>query len=128
MGDHTRQPSLVRVVSAAFAALVVVGCASHGPLATAKVSQAERALEEAQQAGAAASAPLEFRTAQDKLTTAQTLTARGKHDQAIRAAEQATVDGEYARAVAANQRANTVADETGQYIKVLRQELDRLPK
>jgi len=53
---------------------------------------------------------------------------RGKHDQAIRAAEEATVDGEYARAVAANQRASTLADEMGQYIKVLRQELERLPK
>lgn len=128
MGDHTRQPALGRVVGTALAALVVVGCASLGPLANAKVSQAERSVEEAQQAGAAASAPLEFRTAQDKLTTAQTLMAKGKHDQAIRAAEQATVDGEYARAVAANQRGSTVADEMGQYIKMLRQEIERLPK
>jgi outer membrane PBP1 activator LpoA protein len=128
VSDHTRQLALGRVVGVALAALVLVGCASHGPLANAKVSQAERAVEEAQQAGAPASAPLEFRTAQDKLTTAQTLMAKGKHDQAIRAAEQATVDGEYARAVAANQRASTVAEETGQYIKVLRQEIDRLPK
>jgi len=127
VGDHAREPHL-GAVGALVAALVVVGCASHGPLANAKVSQAEHAVEEAEQAGAAASAPQEFRTAQDRLTTAQTLMARGKHDQAIRAAEQATVDGEYARAVAANQRANTLADEMGQYIKVLRQELDRLPR
>jgi len=128
VGDHTRQPHLGRVAGSALAALVAVGCASNGPLANAKVSQAERAVEEAQQAGAPAGAPLEFRTAQDKLTTAQTLMAKGKHDQAIRAAEQATVDGEYARAVAANQRANTVADEMAQYNKLLRQEIDRLPK
>jgi len=128
VGDYTRKPHLDRVAGATLVALVAVGCASHGPLATAKVSQAERAVEEAQQAGAAASAPLEFRTAQDKLTTAQTLMARGKHDQAVRAAEEATVDGEYARAVAANQRANTVADEMGQYVKLLRQEIERLPK
>ena len=128
MGDHTRQLLLGGVAITALAALVAVGCASHGPLANAKVSQAERAVEEAQQAGAAASAPLEFRTAQDKLTTAQTLMARGKHEQAIRAAEQATVDGEYARAVANDQRASTIAEEMGQYIKVLRQDLDRLPK
>ena len=128
MGDHTRQPHLARVAGSALAALVAGGCASHGPLANAKVSQAERAVEEAQQAGAAVGAPLEFRTAQDKLTTAQTLMAKGKHDQAMRAAEQATVDGEYARAVAANQRATTVADEMAQYNKLLRQEIDRLPK
>ena len=129
MSDHARHPSLGRVaVSAALTALVAVGCASHAPLANAKLSQAERAVEDAQQAGAAASAPLEFRAAQEKLTTAQTLMTRGKHDQAIRGAEEATVDGEYARAVAANQRASTLADEMGQYIKVLRQELERLPK
>ncbi len=133
MNDHTRQPSCGRDVGIALAAfsltaLSLVGCASHGPLASAKVSQAERAVDEAQQAGAAVSAPVELRAAQDKLTAAQTAMAKGKNDTAIRAAEQAAIDGEYARAVAANQRANAVADEIGQYIKVLRQELDRLPK
>jgi Domain of unknown function (DUF4398) len=138
VNDHTRQPSGgrgVRIALAAFALttlslapLSFVGCASHGPLASAKVSQAERAVDEAQQAGAAVSAPLELRAAQDKLTAAQTAMAKGKNDTAIRAAEQAAIDGEYARAVAANQRANMVADEMGQYVKVLRQELDRLSK
>ena len=133
MNDLTRQPSGGRGISFALAAfsltaLSLAGCASHGPLASAKVSQAERAVEEAQQAGAAVSAPQEFQTAQDKLTTAQRALAKGKKETAIRAAEQAAIDGEYARALTANQRANAVADETGQYIKVLRQELDRLPK
>jgi Domain of unknown function (DUF4398) len=133
VNGHTRQPSCGRDVGIALAAfsltaLSLVGCASHGPLASAKVSQAERAVDEAQQAGAAVSAPVELRAAQDKLTAAQTAMAKGKNDTAIRAAEQAAIDGEYARAVAANQRANAVADEIGQYIKMLRQELDRLPK
>ena len=51
-----------------------------------------------------------------------------QHWEAIRAAEQAAIDGEYARVMAANQRVNAVADEMGRYLKVLRQELDRLPK
>jgi hypothetical protein len=110
------------------AALSAVSCASHGPLATAKVAQAERAVEDAQQAGAAVSAPLEFRTAQDKLKAAQTAMTKGNHERAIQSAEQAAIDGEYARALAANQRVNTMSDEMNQYIKVLRQELERLPK
>jgi len=110
------------------AALSVIGCATHGPLASAKVAQAERAIDDAQQAGAAVSAPLEFRTAQDKLKAAQAAMAKGNHDRAIRSAEQAAIDGEYARALAANQRVNTVADEMGQYIKVLRQDIERLPQ
>jgi len=110
------------------AALAAVSCASHGPLATAKVAQAERAVEDAQQAGAAVSAPLEFRTAQDKLKAAQAAMTKGNHERAIQSAEQAAIDGEYARALAANQRVNTMSDEMNQYIKVLRQELERLPK
>ncbi len=143
MSDHTRHPNGAGGVRVALSAhslagrslagltlvgFSLVGCASHSPLASAKVSQAERAVDEAQQSGAAQSAPLELRAAQDKLTAAQTAMAKGKNDTAIRAAEQAAIDGEYARAVAANQRANAVADEMGQYVKVLRQELDRLPK
>ena len=112
----------------AMAALSVVGCASHGPLANAKVAQAERVVDDALQAGAAVSAPVEFRTAQNKLRAAQTEMAKGQNDRAIRSAEQAAIDGEYARALVANQRATARADEMGQYIKVLRQELERLPK
>ena len=116
------------LVSIALAAVSAVGCASHGPLASAKVAQAEHAVDDAQQAGAGVSAQLELRTAQDKLRAAQTALAKGKNDQAIRFAEQAAVDGEYAHALAANQRAKAMADEMGQYNKVLRQELERLPK
>lgn len=128
MDELARQPYRGRFFWITLAALSVIGCATHGPLASAKVAQAERAIEDAQQAGAAVSAPLEFRTAQDKLKAAQTAMAKGNHDRAIRSAEQAAIDGEYARALAANQRVNTVADEMGQYIKVLRQDLERLPQ
>lgn len=128
MDEPTRQPYRGRFFWITLAALSVIGCATHGPLASAKVAQAERAIEDAQQAGAAVSAPLEFRTAQDKLKAAQAAMAKGNHDRAIRSAEQAAIDGEYARALAANQRVNTVADEMGQYIKVLRQDLERLPQ
>lgn len=128
MNEPTRQPHQSMFVCLTLAAVAAVGCASHGPLATAKVAQAERAVEDAQQAGAALSAPLEFRTAQDKLKAAQAAMAKGNNDRAIRSAEQAAIDGEYARALAANQRVNTMSDEMSQYIKVLRQELERLPK
>jgi hypothetical protein len=126
--EPTRQPYRGRFFWITLAALSVIGCATHGPLASAKVAQAERAIDDAQQAGAAVSAPLEFRTAQDKLKAAQAAMAKGNHDRAIRSAEQAAIDGEYARALAANQRVNTVADEMGQYIKVLRQDIERLPQ
>ena len=95
---------------------------------SAKLAEAERAVEEAQQTGAALRAPLEYRTAQDKLEAAQAAMAKGNRERAIRSAEQAAMDAEYARARAANQRVTTMADEMGQHIKTLRQDLERLPQ
>jgi hypothetical protein len=118
----------VRLFSIGLAALSAVGCATHKPLANATITQAERAVDEAQEAGAAISAPAEFKTAQDKLKAAQAAMANGNYERAIRSAEQAAIDADYARARAANQRVNTTADEMGQYIKALRQEIERLPQ
>jgi Domain of unknown function (DUF4398) len=105
-----------------------VGCASHKPVVSAKLAQAERAVDEAQQTGAPISAPAEFKTAQDKLRAAEAAMREGSHERAIRLADEATIDAEYARARAVNQRVNTLADEMGQSIKALRQERERRPK
>jgi len=112
-------------LSAAVVALSTIGCSSHNPLVSAKLAQAERAVDEAQQAGAAMRAPVEFKNARDKLTAAQAAMEKGKHDRAIRSAEQAAIDAEYARARAANQRVGAMADEMNQSLKTLRQELER---
>jgi hypothetical protein len=109
-------------------AATVTGCASSGPLASTKVGQAERAVDEAQQSGASISAPVELRTAEDKLKAAQAAMAKQDYDQAIRGAEQAAVDADYARVRAVNERAKRMADEMRQNIQTLRQELERLPQ
>jgi hypothetical protein len=106
----------------------VAGCAGNRPLASAKLAQAERALDEAQQSGAAVSVPIELRTADDKLAAARGAMAKGDYDQAIRSAEQAAVDADYARARAINERVKKMADEMRQTIQALRQELQRLPQ
>ena len=128
VNQQARRFLRVRLFSIGLAALSAVGCASHKPLASATITQAERAIDEAQEAGAAISAPAEFKTAQDKLKAAQASMAKGKHEGAIRSAEQATIDAEYARVRAVNQRANTRADEMRQYIRTLREEIERLPQ
>jgi hypothetical protein len=110
------------------AALTVTGCASNGPLASTKIGQAERAVDEAQQSGAAISAPVELRTAEDKLKAAQAAMAKQDYDRAIRVAEEAAVDADYARARALNERVKRMADEMRQNIQTLRQELQRLPQ
>ena len=60
------------MAGAAFVALVATGCASgDAALASAKVSQAERAINEAKQGNAGVTAPLDLKTAEDKLTAAR---------------------------------------------------------
>jgi hypothetical protein len=107
---------------------VATGCATSAPLANTKVAGAQRAVDEAQQAGAAVSVPVELRTAEDKLKAAQLAVSKGKYDQAIAAADQAAVDADYARVRADNERVKKMADETRRNIQTLRQELERLPK
>ena len=110
----------------ALAGLVASACASSlAPLASAKLAQAERALDEAQQAGAAINAPFELKVADDKLKDAKAAAAKKHYDRAIRTAEQATADADYARARAANQRVKTMADEMRQGLGALRKELER---
>jgi len=112
----------------AIATPLAAGCSSNAPLASTKLAQAERAVDEAQQAGAAVSVPVELRTAEDKLKAARAAMANKDYDQAIKVAEQAAVDADYARARAANERVKRMADEMRANIQTLRQELDRLPQ
>jgi hypothetical protein len=109
-------------------ALVAAGCTSARPLASAKVTQAERAIDEAQQSGAVTTAPTELRTAEDKLKEAQAAMAKGDYDTAMRLADQAAADADYARARATNVRVTKAVDEMKQNIQALRQELERLPQ
>lgn len=110
------------------AAPLAAGCAGNGPLASTKLAQAERAVDEAQQSGAAVSVPVELRTAEDKLKAARAAMANKDYDVAIRQSEQAAVDADYARARAVNERIKKMADEMRANIQTLRQELDRLPQ
>src|SRR5882724_926050 len=102
--------------------------AAGGRLASTKLAQAERAVDEAQQSGAAVSVPVELRTAEDKLKAARTALANKDFDPAIRVSEQAAVDADYARARANNERLKKMADEMRANIQTLRQELQRLPQ
>src|SRR5262245_63713505 len=63
----------VRLLSIGLWALSAVGCASHQPLASATITQAERAVDEAQEAGAAISAPVEFKRSEEHTSELQSL-------------------------------------------------------
>ena len=128
MNQRMRRPLGRGLAWIVIAAPLAAGCAGNGPLASTKLAQAERAVDEAQQSGAAVSVPVELRTAEDKLKAARTAMANKDYDLAIRQSEQAAVDADYARARAVNERVKKMADEMRANIQTLRQELDRLPQ
>lgn len=117
------------VAGAALVAVMAAGCASgDAALASAKVSQAERAVNEAKQSNAGVTAPVELKTAEDKLTAARAAAAKGEHNEAMRQADQALADADYARARASNAQVKKIADDMRRNIQTLRQELERLPR
>jgi Domain of unknown function (DUF4398) len=117
------------VAGAALVAVMAAGCASgDAALASAKVNQAERAVNEAKQSNAGVTAPVELKTAEDKLTAARAAAAKGEHNEAMRQADQALADADYARARASNAQVKKIADDMRRNIQTLRQELERLPR
>lgn len=128
MNHWMRQGLGSGLVWIALAVPMAAGCGRSASLANAKVAQAERAVDEAQQSGAALAVPVELRTAEDKLKAARAAADKREYDEAIRAAEQATVDADYARARSLNERVKRMADEMRKNIQTLRQELERLPQ
>ena len=71
---------------------------------------------------------MELATAQNKLKDAQAAVAKRDYQEAIKLADQSTVDADYARAKSINQRTNKAIEEMKQSQQVLRQELERLPQ
>jgi Domain of unknown function (DUF4398) len=128
VNEEIRRRRLAGGLAVLVAALITVSCASARPMADSKVGQADRAVVDAQQAGATANASMELTTAQNKLKDAQAAIAKRDYEEAIKLADQSTVDADYARAKSINQRTNKAIEEMKQNQQVLRQELERLPQ
>lgn len=107
---------------------LAVGCATNGALSTEKISQGEKAVNDARQSNASLSALPEMKAAEDKLATAKTAFANQEYEKAGRLAEQAQVDADYARARANTEKAKKTAEEMRKNIEILRQEIERLSK
>jgi hypothetical protein len=99
VSEQTRGRCSAWVSVALIATVITAGCASAGPLATNKVWQAQRAVDEAENAGAATDAAGELRAATDKLKDAQAALTNRDYDRAIRSADMALTDADYARAL-----------------------------
>ena len=104
--------------------LVISGCSGvKPPLGT--LSQAELAVQRADQSTASVYAPLELQTARDQLGEAKRAMAAEEYEEARRFADQALVNAQLAEAKAGAGKARTAAEELRKSIETLRGELER---
>lgn len=105
-------------------AIFMAGCASTpAPIEQMAISRA--AVSNASSAGGNEFAPLQLKSAMEKMDGAERAMAEKKYDQARQLAEQAQFDAQLAEATARSAKAQKAADAVQEDSRVLRQEIDR---
>ncbi|MFY9327677.1 MAG: DUF4398 domain-containing protein [Georgfuchsia sp.] len=105
--------------------VALAGCTSMKTPATADVAVTKEAVANAADAGAAQYAPLELKSAQDKLAAANNAMAAKNYELARDLATQAQADAELAQSMAGSAKATAAADAVQEDVRVMREELDR---
>ena len=108
--------------------LVLTGCATTKQPPSSQIGKmalSRAAVEKASSAGAYEYAPLELKTARDKIELAKAATQSKDYVTAERLLEQATVDAELAEARSKTAKSQKVVDELKMSIDMLREEIQR---
>ncbi|NDP48218.1 MAG: DUF4398 domain-containing protein [Sulfuriferula multivorans] len=113
-----------RIGFAMAASILMVGCASNqAPVEQMALSRS--AVSNAMSAGGNEYAPIQFKSANDKLDAAEKAMTDKKYDLAKQLAEQAEVDAKVAGLMARSAKAQKAADALQEDIRVLRHEIER---
>ena len=123
-----KSKQMMQMAGVAVAAVVLMaGCANtSAPIEQMAVSRA--AVSNAMSAGGNQYAPVEFRSASEKLEAAERAMAAKDYELALRLAEKAEVDATLSAEMARSAKAQKAADALQDDIRVLRQEIERLSK
>lgn len=116
-----------RIGTAAAAIVLMAGCAST-PAPTEQMAVSRAAISNAMSAGGNQFAPVQIKSAMDKMDAAERAMAEKNYELALRLAEQAEVDARLAAEMARSAKARQAADAVQEDIRVLRQEIERLSK
>lgn len=120
-------PALHKIGLAILATAMIAGCASTPPpLEQMAVSRA--AVASASSSGANDTAPVQLKSAMDKMTAAEKAMSEEKYDLARNLAEEAQVDAQLAASMARSAKAQKAAEAIQEDSRVLRKELDRKTK
>ena len=109
-------------------AVLMAGCASSGPKPTEQIAVSKSAVANAVAAGGSEYAPVEMRTAQDKLDRAHRAMDKEDYVNARWLAEEAQVDARLAEKKAQSAKAQKAAIVMSDDIRVLREEINRKSK
>lgn len=117
-------PMMHRIAVAAAAVLFMAGCASTS-VPTEQMAVSRAAVSNAMSAGGNQFAPVQTRSALEKMESADRAMADKDYELALRLAEQAEVDAKLAAEMARSAKAQKAADALQEDIRVLREELER---
>ncbi|BCR04009.1 chromosome segregation ATPase [Desulfuromonas versatilis] len=104
--------------------LALAGCAGTPP-PNEQIRVTKAAIVGAESAGAHQFAPLEFRSAEEKIKQAEAAMQKEDYDKARRLAEQAEVDARLAEARSRRVKTEKAAQELNQSIETLQREIER---
>jgi hypothetical protein len=109
---------------AAIAAIFLIGCASI-PAPTEQIAVSKSAVSNALSAGSNEYAPLQLKSALEKMEAAERAMIDGNNELALQLAEQAQIDAKLAGTIARSTKAQKAAEALQEGSRVLRQEIDR---
>lgn len=115
-------------VLSSLAVVLMAGCSSMKTPTTASVAVSNAAVDNASSAGGAEFAPVEMRSAREKITLANKAMADKDYNLANKLAAQAQADAKLAQGKANSAKAQAAADVLQNDLRVLREELDRTSK
>lgn len=123
--NHIRSNQMMHRIGVTIAAaMLVAGCASV-PAPVEQMATSREAVSNASNAGGNEFAPLQFKSAMEKMDAAEKAVVAKDYVRARQLAEQAQVDAQLAGAMARSAKAKKAADELQEGSRILRQEIDR---
>ncbi len=106
----------------------LVGCSAKIPPPTQRIALSEAAINQAEASGAVQFAPVEMRSARDKLAQARAAMNLDENKKALQLAEQAEVDAKLAEAKARTAKSQRAVTELQESIETLKMEIERKAK
>ena len=126
MNDHAcRTGTRPRSLPLALATALLLAACANTPNPNAQIAVSRAALDDARSADATEFAPLQMKSAVEKMDYAERALRAKEPELARRLAEQAEVDARLAAAMARSAKSQRAADALQEDIRVLRQEIER---